>query len=247
MGVSTLTMTRTRTRCGHEDAVRDLLEGDGAPFFLSWCRTCGASKRGCYDEPSAGEGIRGTLWEHDWRLPTAPPDLDAASPADRRRGEEAVSGQHPPGPPDPPITPGAQGWPDRDKLNALVATLGVFEWCEANGLLDAEKGEFRRARDAFMFDWGPTAERWREQTGEEPSWSQYAFLIRDNQRLRAQASAPPDAPGAFEPSQMVSARDLQRGLGEVLGRLGEKGSLLVLHHGQPAAVLTTLTKDPTDA
>ncbi len=90
----------------------------------------------------------------------------------------------PPGPPDPPITAGSQGWPSREKLNALVATLGVFEWCEANGLLDAEMGELRRARDAFMFDWGPTAERWREQTGEEPSWSQYAHLISDNQRLR---------------------------------------------------------------
>lgn len=90
----------------------------------------------------------------------------------------------PPGPPSPPITAGAQGWPDRDKLNALVATLGVFEWCEVNGLLGAEMGELRRARAAFMVDWGPTAERWREQTGEEPSWSQYAYLVRDNQQLR---------------------------------------------------------------
>lgn len=93
----------------------------------------------------------------------------------------------PPGPPDPPITPGAQGWPSRERLNSLVATLGIFEWCEANGLLDAEMGELRRARDAFMFDWGPTAERWREQQGNEPepSWSQMAALLKENQELRA--------------------------------------------------------------
>jgi hypothetical protein len=65
----TRTHTRTITRCDHADAVQDLLEGDGAPFFLSWCRSCGASKRGCYDEPARGEGIRGVKWEHDWRLP----------------------------------------------------------------------------------------------------------------------------------------------------------------------------------
>ncbi len=89
-----------------------------------------------------------------------------------------------PGPPDPPITAGHGGWPSREKLKAMVATLGVFEWCEANGLLEEWSTELRRTRDAFMFAHGPTAERWREQTGEEPSWSQYAYLIRDNQRLR---------------------------------------------------------------
>lgn len=77
MSVSTLTMTRTRTRCTHEDATQDLLEGDGAPRYVTWCRTCGAVKLGCYDEPEPGVGIRGVLWEHDWRLPSAPPDLDA--------------------------------------------------------------------------------------------------------------------------------------------------------------------------
>lgn|GEM_PF-3188559 len=109
-------------------------------------------------------------------------------------GEDAFVDQlqeHPmggiPGPPDPPITPGFGGWPSRERLNSLVATLGIFEWCEANGLLDAEMGELRRARDAFMFDWGPTAERWREQQGNEPesSWSQMAALLKENQELRA--------------------------------------------------------------
>lgn len=90
----------------------------------------------------------------------------------------------PPGPPSPPIVPGHGGAPSRDELKAMVATLGVFEWCEANGLLEEWSGELRRARDAFMFAHGPEAERWREQTGEEPSWSQYAHLIHDNQRLR---------------------------------------------------------------
>ena len=82
--------------------------------------------------------------------------------------------QHPPGPPSPPIVPGHLGTP----------SLGVFEWCEANGLLEEWSGELRRARDAFMFAHGPLAERWREQSGDEPSWSQYAHLIRDNRRLR---------------------------------------------------------------
>lgn len=92
--------------------------------------------------------------------------------------------ERPPGPPSPPITAGVNGWPSREQLNALVATLGAFEWMKANGLLDTEMGEVRRAYDAFMFDWGHVAERWREQTDEEPSWSQYAHLIRDNERLR---------------------------------------------------------------
>jgi hypothetical protein len=92
--------------------------------------------------------------------------------------------QRPPGPPPAPIVPGHLGAPSRDELKAMVATLGVFEWCEANGLLEEWSGELRRARDAFMFAHGPIAERWREQTGEEPSWSQYAYLIGDNERLR---------------------------------------------------------------
>jgi len=107
---------------------------------------------------------------------------------DREDAFEDQLQEHPmggiPGPPDPPITAGHDGWPSREKLNAMVATLGVFEWCEANGLLEEWSTELRRARDAFMFAHGPTAERWREQTGEEPSWSQFAYLIRDNQRLR---------------------------------------------------------------
>lgn len=67
----TLTRTRTRTitRCSHEDAIQDAHEGDAAPHFLTWCRTCGAYKRGCYDEPARGEGIRGIAWEGEWRLP----------------------------------------------------------------------------------------------------------------------------------------------------------------------------------
>lgn len=92
--------------------------------------------------------------------------------------------QSPPGPPSPPIVPDHGGAPSRDELRAMVATLGVFEWCEANGLMEEWSGELRRARDAFMFAHGPEAERWREQTGEEPSWSQYAHLIHDNERLR---------------------------------------------------------------
>jgi antitoxin (DNA-binding transcriptional repressor) of toxin-antitoxin stability system len=51
-------------------------------------------------------------------------------------------------------------------------------------------------------------------------------------------------PGTFKPEQLVSARDLQRGMASVLDRLDSHGSLLVLQHGSPVAVLSALPATP---
>lgn len=79
---------------------------------------------------------------------------------------------------------GLGGSPEEKRLTLIASSLGEAEQKAANELLEEWSGELRRARDAFMFAHGPEAERWREQTGEEPSWSQYTHLIHDNQRLR---------------------------------------------------------------
>lgn len=44
----------------------------------------------------------------------------------------------------------------------------------------------------------------------------------------------------FSPEQIVSARDLQRSISGIIDRLGAHGSLLLLNHGKPVAVLTAL-------
>lgn len=45
-------------------------------------------------------------------------------------------------------------------------------------------------------------------------------------------------PKTFAPEQIVSARDFQRSISALLDRLDRHGSLLVLQHGKPVAVLT---------
>lgn len=86
-----------------------------------------------------------------------------------------------PGPPSPPIVPGYMGWPSRERLDALAATLSIFEWLDANGI---DSPEVTRVKTAFMFEHGPTAQRWLDQADPPPSWEQMAWLIRDNDRLR---------------------------------------------------------------
>ena len=152
-----------------------------------------------------------------------------------------------PGPPSPPITPGANGWPSREELKAMVETLGIFEWCEANGLLEEWSGELRRARDAFMFAHGPTVERWlnQEEAGgwgpAPPNSLQFAGLIKEADQLRAENRLLRQRlgdPAAFIPEQMVSARDFQRSIESVVERLHKYSTLLVLKRGKPLAVLS---------
>lgn len=50
---------------------------------------------------------------------------------------------------------------------------------------------------------------------------------------------------AFKPEQIVSARDFQRSIGGLLDRLEKHGSLLVLHHAKPVAVLAGLSPAST--
>jgi len=86
-----------------------------------------------------------------------------------------------PGPPSLPIVPGHLGAPSREQLDAMAATLSVFSWLEANGLL---QGEVKRLHTAFMFDYGPEAQRWLEQADPPPSWKQMAELLEENKRLK---------------------------------------------------------------
>ena len=51
----------------------------------------------------------------------------------------------------------------------------------------------------------------------------------------------------FSPDQLVTPRDLQRSMGRVVARLKRHGSLLVLNHGTPIAVLTALPANPSDS
>lgn len=91
-----------------------------------------------------------------------------------------------PGPPDPPIVPGHLGAPSREQLDAMAATLSVFDWLEANDLM---KGEVERLYSAFMFEYGDEARRWLVQSDPPPSWQQMAQLLNENKELLASRRA----------------------------------------------------------
>lgn len=94
--------------------------------------------------------------------------------------------ERPPGPHDPGLVPGDLGNPSREELNRLAATLGMFNWLEANGFI---KGELERLHAAFMWEWGPVAQQWLDQADPPPSWQQMAELLKENQCLKAQEQA----------------------------------------------------------
>jgi hypothetical protein len=81
--------------------------------------------------------------------------------------------------------PGDLGVPSREKLDALAATLGIFNWLEANGIGGPE---LERVKTAFMFEHGVWAQRWLDQADPPPSWEQMADLLRENERLKAEAT-----------------------------------------------------------
>ena len=71
--------------------------------------------------------------------------------------------------------------------------------------------------------------------------------VDDTAARKLQLGEDAASPETFLPEQLVSARDFQRSLKDVLERLRKNGKLLVALRGQPVAILKALPEPPEDA